>query len=58
MDYHLATIIDGNLGGKGSLRAANAAACAQDVGKFARTTMCSSATSLPSPTTPSPRTAY
>ncbi|WP_254812779.1 DsbA family protein [Streptomyces cavourensis] len=35
VDYHLATIIDGNLGGKGSLRAANAAACAQDVGKFA-----------------------
>ncbi|WP_326765044.1 DsbA family protein [Streptomyces sp. NBC_01591] len=33
-EYHLATIIDGNLGGSGSLRAANAAACAQDVGKF------------------------
>ncbi|MEI5032933.1 thioredoxin domain-containing protein [Streptomyces sp. S1A(2023)] len=35
VEYHLATIIDGNLGGKGSLRAANAAACAQDAGKFA-----------------------
>lgn len=35
MEYHLATIIDGNLGGTGSLRAANAAACAQDAGKFA-----------------------
>lgn len=35
VEYHLATIIDGNLGGTGSLRAANAAACAQDVGKFA-----------------------
>lgn len=34
VEYHLATIIDGNLGGSGSLRAANAAACAQDVGKF------------------------
>ncbi|MDQ0796914.1 thioredoxin domain-containing protein [Streptomyces sp. B1I3] len=35
VEYHLATIIDGNLGGDGSLRAANAAACAQDVGRFA-----------------------
>ncbi|MEV4685856.1 DsbA family protein [Streptomyces kurssanovii] len=35
IDYHLATIIDGNMGGSGSLRAANAAACAQDAGKFA-----------------------
>ncbi|MFF3456127.1 DsbA family protein [Streptomyces sp. NPDC002730] len=35
IEYHLATIIDGNMGGTGSLRAANAAACAQDVGKFA-----------------------
>ncbi len=35
VEYHLATIIDGNLGGSGSLRAANAAACAQDAGKFA-----------------------
>ncbi|WP_338676118.1 thioredoxin domain-containing protein [Streptomyces sp. SCSIO 30461] len=34
VDYHFATIIDGNLGGTGSLRAANAAACAQDAGKF------------------------
>ncbi|MFC3234688.1 hypothetical protein CP967_25905 [Streptomyces nitrosporeus] len=34
-EYHLATIIDGNLGGSGSLRAANAAACAQDAGEFA-----------------------
>jgi len=32
--YHLATIIDGNLGGTGSRNAANAAACAQDTGKF------------------------
>jgi protein-disulfide isomerase len=32
--YHLVTLIDGNLGGSGSLDAANAAACAQDVGKF------------------------
>ncbi|MFF5568612.1 thioredoxin domain-containing protein [Streptomyces sp. NPDC012623] len=36
VEYHLATIIDGNMGGTGSLRAANAAACAQDVGKFAQ----------------------
>ncbi|MEU9316454.1 thioredoxin domain-containing protein [Streptomyces sp. NPDC048295] len=34
VEYHLATLIDGNLGGSGSLRAANAAACAQDAGKF------------------------
>ncbi|MFF3688518.1 DsbA family protein [Streptomyces sp. NPDC002187] len=34
VEYHLATIIDGNMGGTGSLRAANAAACAQDAGKF------------------------
>ncbi|WP_329179860.1 DsbA family protein [Streptomyces sp. NBC_01477] len=33
-EYHLATLIDGNLGGTGSLNAANAAACAQDAGKF------------------------
>ncbi len=33
-EYRLATIIDGNLGGTGSRNAANAAACAQDVGKF------------------------
>ncbi|MER7665058.1 MULTISPECIES: thioredoxin domain-containing protein [unclassified Streptomyces] len=35
VEYHLATIIDGNMGGSGSLRAANAAACAQDTGHFA-----------------------
>ncbi|MGA4842570.1 DsbA family protein [Streptomyces sp. G45] len=34
VDYHLATLIDDNMGGHGSLRAANAAACAQDAGKF------------------------
>jgi protein-disulfide isomerase len=34
VQYHLATLIDGNMGGTGSLDAANAAACAQDVGKF------------------------
>ncbi len=34
VDYHLATLIDGNMGGSGSLKAANAAACAQDAGKF------------------------
>jgi protein-disulfide isomerase len=33
-EYHLVTIIDGNVGGRGSLNAANAAACAQDAGKF------------------------
>ena len=33
-EYHLATLIDGNLGGSGSRKAANAAACAQDAGKF------------------------
>ncbi|MFI6283683.1 DsbA family protein [Streptomyces sp. NPDC051018] len=35
VEYHFATIIDGNMGGTGSLRAANAVACAQDAGKFA-----------------------
>ncbi|WP_328925188.1 DsbA family protein [Streptomyces sp. NBC_00190] len=35
VDYHLVTLIDGNMGGSGSLKAANAAACAQDAGKFA-----------------------
>ncbi|MFJ4919200.1 DsbA family protein [Streptomyces sp. NPDC088725] len=35
VEYHLATIIDGNMSGSGSRHAANAAACAQDVGKFA-----------------------
>lgn len=34
-EYHLVTLIDKNLGGTGSLNAANAAACAQDAGKFA-----------------------
>jgi protein-disulfide isomerase len=34
VEYHLATIIDGNLRGTGSRNAANAAACAQDAGKF------------------------
>lgn len=34
VDYHLVTLIDGNMTGTGSLKAANAAACAQDAGKF------------------------
>ncbi|NBM19303.1 thioredoxin domain-containing protein [Streptomyces sp. GC420] len=34
VQYHLATIIDNGMGGSGSLRSANAAACAQDAGKF------------------------
>ncbi|MGG8407069.1 DsbA family protein [Streptomyces sp. 12297] len=34
VEYHLVTLIDGNMGGSGSLKAANAAACAQDAGKF------------------------
>ncbi|WP_055525881.1 DsbA family protein [Streptomyces graminilatus] len=34
VEYHLATIIDGNMRGSGSHHAANAAACAQDAGKF------------------------
>ncbi|GAA0910890.1 DsbA family protein [Streptomyces thermoalcalitolerans] len=34
IQYHLVRLIDGNLNGTGSLRAANAAACAQDAGKF------------------------
>lgn len=33
-EYHIVTLIDKNLGGTGSLNAANAAACAQDVGMF------------------------
>ncbi|MEV5594259.1 thioredoxin domain-containing protein [Streptomyces sp. NPDC052496] len=33
-DYHLATIIDGSMQGKGSVTAANAALCAQDAGRF------------------------
>lgn len=34
VEYHIATLIDSNMGGSGSLRAANAAACAQTAGKF------------------------
>ncbi|MBA2948687.1 DsbA family protein [Streptomyces himalayensis] len=34
VEYRLATLIDKSMGGSGSLRAANAAACAQDAGKF------------------------
>lgn len=34
VDYHIVTLIDGNMTGSGSLKAANAAACAQDAGKF------------------------
>ncbi|QHA04097.1 thioredoxin domain-containing protein [Streptomyces broussonetiae] len=34
IEYHLVRLIDGNLGGTGSLRGANAVACAQDAGKF------------------------
>ncbi|MGW1254273.1 DsbA family protein [Streptomyces sp. NPDC002513] len=33
-EYHLVTLIDGNTGGSGSRTAANAAACAQDAGRF------------------------
>jgi protein-disulfide isomerase len=33
-EYHIVTLIDGNLGGSGSLNAGNAAACAQAQGKF------------------------
>ncbi|OEU97016.1 DsbA family protein [Streptomyces oceani] len=33
-EYHLVTIIDDNMGGNGSTYAANAAACAQDEGRF------------------------
>ncbi|MEV4439692.1 thioredoxin domain-containing protein [Streptomyces sp. NPDC049577] len=33
-EYHIVTLIDKNLHGTGSLNAANAAACAQDAGKF------------------------
>ncbi|MER7412034.1 DsbA family protein [Streptomyces cacaoi] len=33
-EYHLVTLIDGNMGGSGSKKAANAAACARDEGKF------------------------
>lgn len=34
VDYHLVTLIDAKMGGSGSLKSANAAACAQDAGKF------------------------
>ncbi|MET7700455.1 MULTISPECIES: DsbA family protein [unclassified Streptomyces] len=34
VEYHLVTLIDSARGGSGSLRAANAAACAQGAGKF------------------------
>ncbi|MEO3752975.1 thioredoxin domain-containing protein [Streptomyces sp. B6B3] len=34
VDYHLVTIIDGNMGGTGSKAAANAAACARDADRF------------------------
>ncbi|MFI9718796.1 thioredoxin domain-containing protein [Streptomyces sp. NPDC052396] len=33
-EYHIVMLIDKNLGGKGSVNAANAAACAQDAGRF------------------------
>ncbi|MEV1021521.1 thioredoxin domain-containing protein [Streptomyces sp. NPDC050264] len=33
-EYHTVTLIDSNMGGSGSLHAGNAAACAQDAGKF------------------------
>jgi protein-disulfide isomerase len=33
-EYHLVSIIDGNMGGNGSKHAANAAACARDAGRF------------------------
>ncbi|GAA3493112.1 thioredoxin domain-containing protein [Streptomyces prasinosporus] len=35
VEYHLVTLIDNGMGGTGSRNAANAAACAQDAGKFA-----------------------
>jgi protein-disulfide isomerase len=34
VEYHLVTLIDGNMRGTGSRNAANAAACAQDAGNF------------------------
>lgn len=34
-EYHLVTIIDGNMQGTGSMNAANAALCAEDEGRFA-----------------------
>ncbi|WP_406287509.1 DsbA family protein [Embleya sp. NBC_00896] len=35
IDYHIASFLDGKLGGNGSKYAANAAGCAQNAGKFA-----------------------
>lgn len=35
VEYHLVTLIDNGMGGTGSRNSANAAACAQDAGKFA-----------------------
>lgn len=57
VEYHLATIIDGNMGGSGSLHAANAAACAQDAYSSPRTTTCCISISRRRRTTPSRRTA-
>ncbi len=54
VEYHLATIIDGNMGGTGSRKSANAAACAQDAASSRRTTTCCSPTSRRRPTTRSP----
>ncbi|WP_201452483.1 DsbA family protein [Streptomyces sp. HM190] len=34
VEYRLVTLIDGNMGGSGSRKAANAAACAQNAGRF------------------------
>jgi protein-disulfide isomerase len=34
VEYHIVNLIDRNLGGTGSIQAGNAAACAQDAGKF------------------------
>ncbi|WP_189218377.1 MULTISPECIES: DsbA family protein [Streptomyces] len=34
VEYRLVTLIDGNMGGSGSRKAAGAAACAQDAGRF------------------------
>ncbi|WP_406295685.1 DsbA family protein [Embleya sp. NBC_00888] len=36
IDYHIASFLDGKLGGNGSKYAANAAGCAQTAGKFAQ----------------------
>ncbi len=53
VEYHLVTLIDGNLRGSGSLRAANAAACAQDAGNSGTTTTCCTRTSPRRRRTPS-----